>query len=33
MKRFRNLRRFEALVIFVLSAVDLHRAIRDLIVA
>ena len=32
MKRFRNVHRFEVLVLVVLSVIDLHRALRDLIV-
>lgn len=31
MKRFKNVHRFEMLVIVVLSVIDLHRAFRDLI--
>jgi hypothetical protein len=32
MKRFKNMHRFEMLVIVVLSMIDLHRALRDLLV-
>jgi hypothetical protein len=32
MKRFKNMHRFEMLVIFVLAVIDLQRALRDLFV-
>ena len=31
MRRFKNVHRLEMLVIVVLSAIDLHRALRDLL--